>query len=294
MVRPRLRWARTYPLGWPVTDRPRHNEVMTDTGRPPSGSSEEEATTQLSARKPRRHRRRVVTVAAALLLAGGIGVLGYVGYQLFGSNVTARHAHQSERHHLRSKWHQSGHAGSSKSGSPAATGKKHPTKTTSGTAKSDKDKSDKESKPSEGDGTGLLSIPSIGVDKVPVLEGTSQHVLAQGIGHYSDTGRAGQVGNFAVAGHRITHGEPFSRLLDVKKGDKVIMETRDVFYTYKIDKSPKKLTVQDTETWVLDPVPGKKDAKPHKRRITLTTCQDLFHSPNRSVGFGKLVHARQK
>ena len=48
-------------------------------------------------------------------------------------------------------------------------------------------------------------------------------------------------------------------------------------------------TVKDVDTWVLDPVPGKTNVKPTRALITLTTCQDLFHSPDRSVGFGHLV-----
>ena len=58
-----------------------------------------------------------------------------------------------------------------------------------------------------------------------------------------------------------------------------MVETRDAVYTYVMDEPPKQLTVTDTDTWVIDPVPGKPDAKPTQALITLTTCQDLFHSP---------------
>ena len=44
---------------------------------------------------------------------------------------------------------------------------------------------------------------------------------------------------------------------------------------------------------MLDPVPGKPQTPTHSI-ITLTTCQDLFHSPDRSVAFGHLVKASKK
>jgi sortase A len=57
---------------------------------------------------------------------------------------------------------------------------------------------------------------------------------------------------------------------------------------------PQSLTVADTADWVLDPVPGRPAAEPTRALITVTTCQDLFHSPDRSVGFGHLVSSRNK
>ena len=103
-----------------------------------------------------------------------------------------------------------------------------------------------------------------------------------------------QIGNFAIAGHRITHGQPFAKLLDLDRGDAVIVETRDAVYTYVIDDPPRDLTVPDSATWVLDPVPGKPEAKPTQALLTLTTCQDLFRSPDRSVGFGHLTSTKTK
>ena len=36
--------------------------------------------------------------------------------------------------------------------------------------------------------------------------------LAKGVGHYPRSALPGRVGNFAVAGHRATNGEPFASL----------------------------------------------------------------------------------
>jgi len=61
-----------------------------------------------------------------------------------------------------------------------------------------------------------------------------------------------------------------------------------------MDGSPGNLTVNDTETWVLDPDPHHPGAEATEAVLTLTTCQDLFHSPDRSVGFAHLTKTVDK
>ncbi len=217
---------------------------------------------------PRRRRPSPLTIIGVLLLVSGLACLGWVGYQYFGTNVVSENAFQTERDQLRAKW-------------------------------VEQKKSDPKHKKAEtvipGAAIGLLRIPAFG-DKyeIPILNGTDLSILSKGVGHYSSTAQPGQIGNFAVAGHRVTHGQPFSRMLELVKGDKIIVETRQAIYTYVLDESPKQLTVKDTDTWVIDPVPGKPDAKPTQPLITLTTCQDLFHSPDRSIGFGHLQSTQNK
>jgi sortase A len=232
---------------------------------------------------PRKRSRggRVLTVIGVLLLATGLACFGYVGYQLYGTNFASKQAYETGREELRQQW---GQDGDGSAGTDKGDGDK-------GDAKGDKD--DKP-KPVPGNAIALMSIPSIGLKEIPILEGTTDQVLAEGIGHYSNTAMPGEVGNFAVAGHRITHGEPFANLLQLNQGDEVIVETRDAIYTYAIDTAPQTLTVNDTESWVIDPVPGEPDAEPTEELITLTTCQDLFHSPDRSVGFGSLIDSEKK
>jgi sortase A len=193
-----------------------------------------------------------------------------VAYQYVVTNVVAERASESGRQELRTRWQQPGGAGSTapSRGVPA---------------------------PLPGDPVALLRIPAFGPDfEVPVLEGTDPDVLSRGVGHYAGTAQAGEVGNFALAGHRVTHGEPFRRLLELGKGDQVVVETRTATYTYVLDEPPQSLTVADTAGWVLDPVPGRPAAEPTRALITLTTGQDLVPSPDRSVGFGHLESTRNK
>jgi sortase A len=217
---------------------------------------------------PRRRRVSPLTVVGIFLLVAGLGCLGYVGFQYFGTNVISEKAFQTERDQLRAKWTQE------RAADP---------------------KNKKKDNPIPGEAIGLLRIPAFGPKyDIPIISGTDLAVLAKGVGHYTSTAQPGQIGNFAIAGHRVTHGEPFSRLLELDKGDQIVVETRQAVYTYVLDEAPKQLTVKDTDTWVIDPVPGKPDLKPTTALITLTTCQDLFHSPDRSIGFGHLQSTQNK
>ncbi len=219
----------------------------------------------------RRRSKRVspFTVVGVMLLVLGLSCLGWVAYQYFGTNVVSEKTFQTEREQLRTTWSKEKKANPK---DPPAQGSDVP-----------------------GDALALLRIPAFG-DKyeIPIVNGTQLRVLNKGVGHYPATAQAGQIGNFAIAGHRVTHGQPFARMLELDKGDKVVVETRDAIYTYVLDESPRQLTVKDTDTWVIDPVPGKPDAKPTEALITLTTCQDLFHSPDRSIGFGHLESTQNK
>ncbi|HEU5485361.1 MAG TPA: class E sortase [Microlunatus sp.] len=226
---------------------------------------------------PERRRRRVsaLTVAGVLLLVAGLGCLGWVAWQYVGTNVTSEKAFHEESSQLREQWSEPGGIDRDDSAS--------------------RGKGDLTPAVIPGDAIALLRIPAFGSDfEVPILSGTDLAILDRGVGHYTSTAAPGEVGNFAVAGHRVTHGEPFRRLLELEKGDQVIVETRDKIYTYAMDDSPDNLTVGDTETWVLDPDPHHPGAAATEAVMTLTTCQDLFHSPDRSVGFAHLVESVDK
>jgi sortase A len=234
-----------------------------------SGTGSTPPAARTSRTGPRRRPRRgpsTILIIGAVLLVTGVSCLGWVSYQLLGTNVVSQRAFKTEREGLRHKWDSE-----KKSGSNA------------------------ESKVIPGDAIALLRIPAFGPTyEIPILSGTDLDILSRGVGHYLGTAEPGQLGNFAVAGHRVTHGQPFARLLELNKGDRIVVETRDAVYTYVLDTSPRDLTVDDSETWVLDPVPGKPTASPTQAMITLTTCQDLFHSPDRSVGFGHLESTKDK
>ena len=145
----------------------------------------------------------------------------------------------------------------------------------------------------------IMTIPRLGAHWFsPVIEPKGKTIaldeLAEGVVHYNGTALPGQVGNFAVAGHRATHGQPFADLNLVRIGDRVIVETQDAVYTYVVDNDPNKTIVLPTAVWVLQPVPGHPAATPTQALMTLTTCNPRWNSSHRMIVFGHLVSTRVK
>ncbi|MGW5420649.1 class E sortase [Streptomyces sp. NPDC003943] len=149
-----------------------------------------------------------------------------------------------------------------------------------------------------GKGFAIMYIPKLDV-VVPIAEGISKtEVLDKGmVGHYGE-GRlktampADKQGNFAVAGHRNTHGEPFRYINQLKPGDPIVVETRDAYYTYEMasilpQTSPSNVTV-------IEPVPKQSGFKGPGRYITLTTCTPEFTSTYRLIVWGKMVEERPR
>ncbi len=201
-------------------------------------------------------------VVGVVLLVVGLAVLGWFGYQYIGTSIVARQGYEQQAGELEQQWG----AG------------------TAGTA----DTADR----MPGVAVAIMRVPAFGADwQVPILDGTDEAVLARGLGWYENTAGPGKVGNFAVAGHVVTHGQPFNKLPSLPAGSIVEVETREATYSYVIDSSTE---VKDTETWVLDPVPGEAGREPTEELITLTTCADVFRSPDRHIAFGHLVSVATK
>lgn len=268
----------SYPAPGPDEDRDATGAAAPDGPTPGRNGSSRAGTTAAGRRTP----MSPLTLVGLVLLLAGLSLLGWAGWQFLGTNITSRHAAQQTTTELREQWQATPASPSAAaSGKPGASIAPAAGQTPSAAPQPDQ-------------AMALLRIPALGEQDWPVLVGTSDDALGRGIGWYSQTAQPGAVGNFALAGHRITHGEPFRRLLELERGAQVIVETRDSVYTYELDNAPSELTVADTAGWVLDPVPGKPAQQPTRALITLTTCQDLFHSPDRSVAFGHLVSKTDK
>ncbi|MGV9499652.1 class E sortase [Streptomyces sp. NPDC003642] len=124
----------------------------------------------------------------------------------------------------------------------------------------------------EGEALAVLRVPRFGPHYAPVIvEGVSRKALEKGPGHFPGTAQPGETGNFAVAGHRTGWGEPFHRLPELTKGDRIDVEWKRTTYTYRVTHSK---VVEPSDVGVLLPVPGRPGARPDKARITLITCTD--------------------
>jgi sortase A len=218
--------------------------------------------------------RRVAYWLGLAMVLAGLVLLGYVGWQFWGTNWTSQRAQRQVTSDLQREWANPG----------PALRKLQPRYVPKGKA------------------SALVRIPKFGKQYVvPVLEGTSEDVLARGYGHFGHTAQPGQVGNYALAAHRVTHGEPLRRMPELRPGDRVIIETVADTYTYRLDTNPNSLIVPFTGVWVLDTVPKNPDQggtqpaqRPGQRLITLTTCSELFHTDNRMIAFGHLVKVTPK
>lgn len=122
-----------------------------------------------------------------------------------------------------------------------------------------------------------------------VVEGTSASQLArQGLGHYTNTQMPGQLGNFAVAGHRNGYGQPLGDVDKLQAGDSIIVRTQDYWYVYTYTSYEK---VLPTDADVIAPVPEQPDAQADKSRITLTTCEPKYSTPtHRWIVWGELKY----
>ncbi|WP_416977895.1 class E sortase [Streptomyces sp. T028] len=133
----------------------------------------------------------------------------------------------------------------------------------------------------------VMYIPRLGFTwNKPVLEGTATGTLKKGLGHYAGTARLGQTGNFSVAGHRRTYGDPFKDFPKLRRGDAVVLTDGTTWFTYRIDKGPYKTVPSDVE--VIDAVPRKSGYTRPGRYLTLTTCDPEWGHSHRLIVWAHL------
>jgi sortase A len=131
---------------------------------------------------------------------------------------------------------------------------------------------------------GVVYIPRFGKDySRPLVDGTAPAQLnTLGLGHYETSAMPGGVGNFAVAGHRQTHGAVLDAIHTLVPGDKIYIQTKDGYYTYVFRND--EIVLPDRAD-VLLPVPTQPGAKPTERLLTMTSCNPRFGSEERIVAY---------
>jgi sortase A len=202
-----------------------------------------------------------------LFITFGVVMLLFVTYQLWWTNIRAGQQTDKAKAEIENSWDQGGDSGAPGAFEP-------------------------------GKGFAIMYIPKLDV-VVPVAEGISKTaVLDKGmVGHYGE-GRlktampADKQGNFSVAGHRNTHGEPFRYINQLKPGDPIVVETRDAYYTYKMTSILPQTAPSNVS--VIDPVPKQSGFTKPGRYITLTTCTPEFTSTYRMIVWGQLADERPR
>jgi LPXTG-site transpeptidase (sortase) family protein len=138
-----------------------------------------------------------------------------------------------------------------------------------------------------------LHIPRLAKHWV-VVEGVALSDIKYAPGHYPDTALPGQVGNFAVAGHRspaifwdldkLSAGDPDV----VEDGDHIVVETRTNYYVYAVTRN---YVVLPTAVEVIAPVPGAPGQAATTPMLTLTTCNPKWDNYERLIVHARLVRS---
>jgi sortase A len=207
--------------------------------------------------------RRVIRAIGVLMVLAGLGFIGYFAWQYWGTNYVAKQKQAEIKQLIVEDW----------------------------------------DKGIDGNAIGLLRVPRFGDDyEVPIVKGgdllgaKGDRALAEGVAWFQPGAKPGEIGNFAVAGHRVTHGEPFRDFLKLREGDKVFVETRRKVYTYVLRNDGNAITVDFTTSWPLAdvPDPNQQGEKATEPVLTMLTCSELFHTDNRSIVVGDLESTEDK
>ncbi|WP_408055643.1 class E sortase [Streptomyces apricus] len=239
-------------------------------GRQPAADTAAAPVSRAAARRAAKARKPGAAVMASraigeVFITTGVLMLLFVTYQLYWTNIRAHAQADSEASSLQDDW---------------AKGKGNP-----GTFE-------------PGQGFALLHIPKLDV-VVPIAEGTDKkRVLDRGmVGHYAEEGVKtampdAEKGNFGLAGHRNTHGEPFRYINRLKPGDPIVVETQNKYFVYKMSSILP--VTPPSNTAVLDAIPKGSGFKAAGRYITLTTCTPEFTSKYRMIVWGTMVEERPR
>ena len=202
--------------------------------------------------------RAGIRVSGELMITFGLVVLLFAGYEVFGNTAKVNSEQDTLAQQLEEEWNDP----TIEPSEPAA----------------------KEARAAPGKGkVGRLYIPKLGMDWV-VVDGVRQEDIRYAPGHYPETAKPGQVGNFSVAAHRIR--SMFWRLDEMKDGDVIGVETRDEWFVYKVTSN---IVVKPTAVEVVAPVPGEPGKKPTEAMLTLTTCNPKFNNYERLIVHAELV-----
>ncbi|MEU6460905.1 class E sortase [Streptomyces sp. NPDC046976] len=252
-------------------------------------------------RRRRARRRRLLWGGGELLVTGGVLLLLLVVHQLWWTNWEARQGAERKVAALEREW------GSPPSTIPPSTPPSTDSPASGGSPATPAPAVPQASRrpsyatavrPRPAQAYAVLVVPRLGL-RVPVAEGVGKaDVLDKGyVGHYPGTQQPGQEGNFALAGHRNTHGEPFRYLPRLRRGDAIEVETRTATYTYDVDSVLPRTSATDSGVVRAVPRslvrPGYGYREPG-RYITLTTCTPEFTSRYRMAVWGKLVSVRPR
>ncbi|UWM50180.1 class E sortase [Streptomyces carpaticus] len=268
----------------------RHGAADRPPARPDSPATGTTGTTALPETGGRAARRKAAKAAAKaakqtgtaisnvigeLFITTGVLLMLFVVYQLWWTNVEARAHANGQADSLQEQWDRA----------------------EAGEADEDEDREPGVFSP--GEGFAIIYLPTLDV-RAPIAEGVDpKGVLDKGmVGHYTAEDRLptampwDEEGNFGLAGHRNTHGEPFRFINKLEPGDPIVIETESTYYVYEM--ASRLDSTSPSNIAVLDPVPDQGGFTEPGRYITLTTCTPEFTSTYRMIVWGQLTEERPR
>ncbi|MFI5959555.1 class E sortase [Cryptosporangium sp. NPDC051539] len=198
--------------------------------------------------------RRSIRTFGELLITVGLVVLLFAGYEVYGKAYQVNADQDRLNSQLDQQW--------AAQAPPAETG------TPSKAAAVD---------PLPGEGVARLYIPKLG-KKWVVVQGVTQADIKLAPGHYPDSEMPGQVGNFAVAGHRMP--SIFWDLDKLQAGDTIVVETQTDWFVYAVTKN---FITKPTNVSVVSANPQEPGQKPTEKLLTLTTCNPKWDNYERMI-----------
>ncbi|CAN5229795.1 class E sortase [soil metagenome] len=216
-------------------------------------------------RRPVRRRRRVTVtgVLGELFITAGVGTLLFLGWQLWFNDLVIGNELRDEAVQQSQSWDRDANtAAHGTTEAPPVVGV-----------------------PAHAAVFANMIIPRFGAGWYkPIAEGTgTRDVLDKGeVGHYPTTQMPGELGNFAVAAHRTSHGASFNGLNMLQAGDHIYIETADGWYSYVFRNLE---YVHPNGVGVVAPVPESPGTVATDRILTMTSCNPLFSAQERIIAY---------
>jgi sortase A len=200
-----------------------------------------------------------------LVITAGVLWLYFTAYQMLGEPAVVSDAQQRLGGDLERVWRS---GGADTSLGPAQSGRHRPS--------------------SPGSPFVRLTIPALG-QRWTVVEGVDPSDLRTAPGHYPSTANPGELGNFAVAGHRT--GGLFLDLDRVADGALITAETRDSVFTYTVYRTE---VVLPDDMRPIAPNPDTRYKGSPRALLTLTTCEPKWSNSHRLTIHAELTYVRHK
>jgi sortase A len=211
--------------------------------------------------------QRRIQVAGWALIWSGIFVLGYLGWQLYGTDLVNARVQDEAQDELVVR---------------LETNRQDPpevveVKPEDGSPDDPPIEYHTEDLPVAEEGFAFIRVPSLDL-RVVIFEGVDRPTLQKGPGHMPGTPLPGQPGNSVISGHRTTYGRPFHDFDRLEPGDVIEVETAIGTHVYEVREL---LIVAPTDVWVTDEKEGGW--------LTLTTCNPKYSARERLIVSAELI-----